>query len=78
MQVSVTRLRQDLPAYLRKAQSGSTVSITSHGKVIARLVPEEDATEAARERLAALRGKATFTDLESPISGLWDAQSGRL
>lgn len=78
MHVNVTQFRQQLPTYLRKARAGTAVSITSHGKVIARLVPEEDAAAAAHARLIALRGRAVIADIESPIGEKWHAQSGRL
>lgn len=78
MHVNVTQFRQQLPAYLRKARAGMAVSITSHGKVIARLVPQEDAAAAAEARLVAMRDKAMIVDVESPLGLKWDAQSGRL
>ena len=78
MQVNVTQFRQQLPAYLRKAQAGTPVNITSHGKIIARLMPQEDAAAAAEARLAALRGKAVIVDVESPLGVQWNAQSARL
>lgn len=78
MQVNVTQFRQQLPVYLRKARGGTSVDITSHGKVIARLMPQQDAAAAAEARLAAMRGKAVITDVESPLGAKWNAQSGRL
>ena len=78
MHVNVTQFRQQLPTYLRKARAGTAVSITSHGKVIARLVPEEDVAAAAHARLVALRAKAVIVDVESPLDGKWNAQSGRM
>lgn len=78
MNVNVTQFRQQLPAYLRKARAGAEVRITSHGKVIARLVPEADAAAAALERLAALRGKGVIADAESPIDEVWNAEASRL
>lgn len=78
MQVNVTQFRQQLPSYLRKARGGAEVRITSHGKVIARLVPEADASAAALARLAALRGKGVIVDAESPLDDIWNAEAGRL
>lgn len=78
MHVNVTQFRRQLPAFLQKARTGTPVSITSHGKVIARLVPEEDAAAAAKARLVAMRDKAVIVDVESPLDVKWNAQSGRL
>lgn len=78
MHVNVTQFRQQLPAYLRKVRAGASVSITSHGKVVARLMPQEDAATAAEARLVAMREKAAIVDAESPLGVKWNAQSGRL
>lgn len=78
MHVNVTQFRQQLPAFLRKARTGGSVDITLHGKVIARLVPQEDAAFAAEARLVAMREKAAIVDVESPLGVKWNAQSGRL
>jgi prevent-host-death family protein len=55
--VNVTEFRKHLPEYLKKIQQGEEIQITNRGKVIARVVPEVDEAEAARQRLLALRGK---------------------
>jgi prevent-host-death family protein len=35
--LSVTHLRQNLPAYLKRVQEGEQIQVTSHGQVIARI-----------------------------------------
>lgn len=72
--VSVTELRQNLPAYLARARKGEEIEVAVHGKVIARIVPEQNTAEAARERLKALRGKAWVGDVISPSGEIWDAE----
>jgi antitoxin (DNA-binding transcriptional repressor) of toxin-antitoxin stability system len=51
-QVPVTALRQNLPAWLGRAQKGEQLAITSRGKVIAELSPptnpHKTASDAAR------------------------------
>lgn len=47
--VSVTELRQHLPTWLKRVQTGEEVCITSRGRVIARLLPEEDPARRRRE-----------------------------
>jgi prevent-host-death family protein len=39
MQVNVTELRQHLPSYLKQVQNGKEIVVTSHGEMIARIVP---------------------------------------
>src|SRR5687767_3984014 len=56
--VNITELRQNLPAYVARVREGETLEVTVRGRVIARIVPEQDRAAAARERLKALRGKA--------------------
>lgn len=60
--VKVTELRQNLPAYLARVEKGETVEVTVRGRVIARIVPEEDRQSAARSgsrRCARPRASAT-------------------
>ncbi|MFO7630823.1 MAG: type II toxin-antitoxin system prevent-host-death family antitoxin [Prochlorococcaceae cyanobacterium] len=52
-QVSVSRLRQHLPAYLKRVQVGEAIQITSRGIVIA--------------RLEGLTGRVTLVDVVSPL-----------
>ena len=73
--VNVTDLRQHLPGYLKQVQKGELIQITSHGKVVARLVPEQDAVEEARKWLKEWRGSAQIGDLLSPIGDGWEAES---
>jgi prevent-host-death family protein len=76
--VKVTELRQNLPTYLARVEQGETLEVTVRGKVIARIVPEEDRQAAARRRLKALRGKARITgDIMAPSGEIWDAEHGR-
>ena len=58
--VSVSHLRQHLPAYLKRVQEGEAIEITSRGRVIARLEPEHDPAQEARRWLEDLKGRVTF------------------
>jgi len=52
--VNVTALRQNLPAYLAKAQRGERLRVTSRGRVIAEIGPATTGrgeAQSARERL---------------------------
>lgn len=78
-QVNITELRKHLPNYLKQVSLGEEIQITSHGKVIARLIPERDEAEAARQRLFALRGKGFVGDVVSPIENVqWTADDDNL
>ena len=72
--VNVTELRQNLPAYLARVRKGDEIQVAVHGKVIARIVPEKNASEAARQRLVALRKRARVGDVIAPSGDVWDAQ----
>ncbi len=76
-EVNVTELRQNLPEYLADVRKGKELKITVHGKVIARIVPEADAKDAARKRLAALRLNCKVGDVVSPTDETWTAERGR-
>jgi prevent-host-death family protein len=72
--VKVTDLRNALPAYLKAVQAGEELSIESRGKIIARIVPDRSAEDAARQRLQALRAKSRVGDVVSPVEERWDAE----
>ena len=72
--VNVTELRQNLPAYLAEVRKGGEIEVTVHGKVIARIVPEQDRQAAARKRLKELRKTAVIGDIISPSGETWDAE----
>jgi len=72
--VSVTELRQNLPSYLAKVRKGEEIEVAVHGKVIARIVPEQNTAEEARAWLISLRDKAWVGDVISPTGEIWDAE----
>ena len=75
--IKLTELRQNLPAYLKQVEQGRELRITSRGKVVARLVQAENAAEAARARLKALRKTACVGDVIAPTGERWRAERGR-
>lgn len=73
--VNITELRQHLPSYLSSVQKGEEICITSHGRIIARVVPPEDLRKVASKKLEDLRKKHFFIgDVISPIDETWDAE----
>lgn len=72
-QVNVTELRQHLPAYLSSVQKGNEICITSHGHIIARIVPPIDFQLLAAKKLEDLRKQSAIVDdVTSPIEEKWD------
>ena len=74
--VKVTELRQNLPAYLARVKRGEELEVMVHGKVVARIVPEQDRAEAARRRLAQMRrdGARIVGDIMKMPKENWDAE----
>ncbi len=77
-QVKITDLRAHLPDYLKKVRNGEEIQITSHGKPVARLVPELTDVEAAQKRLDALRGTMMVADVMEPLDSQWGADADNL
>ena len=77
-QVKITDLRAHLPDYLKKVSNGEEIQITSHGKPVARLVPELTQVEAAQKRLDALHGTMMIGDVMQPLDSQWNADADNL
>jgi len=74
--VKVSRLRQDLPAYLAKVARGERVRVTSRGKAIAEIVPAaagETEIEAARARL-----RGSVLRFDHPLEPVIEAAEWRM
>jgi len=50
------------------------ILVTSHGQVIARILPPIDTQSQAREQLKILRKKCKVSDVVSPIGEDWDVE----
>lgn len=62
MNVNVTELRQNLPAYLKRVRRGERIRVTAHGQVIAELVPPTATAEEADAARARLKGSVLRYD----------------
>ena len=71
IRVSVSDLRQNLPSFLKRVQAGEQLQITSRGQVIARMAPESDPAEEARQWLLDLRDRVSLGDV---VHGLADLE----
>ena len=71
--IGVSKLRENLPSYIKKVQQGQTITITSHGNRIAKLVPVKAEIETSRNALRKLRETAYIGDVVSPIDEQWES-----
>ena len=78
--VNMTELQQHLPDYLKQVQQGEEIVITLHGKIIARLVPDDRQSQkdGALKRLAQLRGTMIVNDLLEPLNETWTGDADHL
>ncbi|MBF0294048.1 MAG: type II toxin-antitoxin system prevent-host-death family antitoxin [Magnetococcales bacterium] len=67
MQIDTAEFQAHLPDYLRRVEEGEVIRLTSRGQVFARLAPEPNETDAARKRLAMLRGSVIVGDILAPL-----------
>jgi prevent-host-death family protein len=69
MDVGVRELRDNLSRHLAEVRSGSTITVTDHGKPIARIVPvgRPTALEALRAAGKVTPAKRPKADLPDPI-----------
>jgi prevent-host-death family protein len=73
--VAVSELRANLLKILKRIEQGSSISITSRGRVVAKLIPPEESIKIAEEKLARIRKTAKIHDVLSPVSENWKADS---
>jgi len=73
--IAVSELRANLMRILKNIEKGSSISITSRGRVVAKLVPPEESLKIAEDKLANIRKSAKIHDVVSPISTNWEADS---
>ena len=71
--IPVSELRANLMRVLTRIESGASITITSRGREMARLVPPENSMEEAREALKYLRKTAIMEDVLSPTGEEWEA-----
>lgn len=71
--VTISDLRANLLSYLQKAHNGEELNVTSHGKVLATILPPVDKREKAKKALSALSKTAVINDIVSPTGDDWKA-----
>lgn len=65
--VNVTELRNHLPKYLSDVKTKGEILITSHGQVIARILPPLNVQRDAQKKLHELRKICKVGDVISPL-----------
>jgi len=77
--VSVSDLRQHLPAFLKRVQAGEELQVTSRGRIIARIAPERDPADEARQWLLELRDRVSLGDVVQGIPDVeWSGDADHL
>lgn len=73
--IAVSDLRANLMKVLEEIKQGAQIQITSHGKIVAQLVPADAAQEDAKAALQQLSSGAFVGDVLSPLDETWNAAS---
>lgn len=73
--VNISELRANLLNYLKKASEGQEIRVTSHGEILATIVPPADKFKRARSKLSDLAKTAVIHDVVTPTAEQWDAIS---
>jgi prevent-host-death family protein len=73
--IGVSELRANLMKVLKKIEQGASLTVTSRGKPVAKLVPPDYSRREAKEKLHALGKTAEVHDIISPIDEPWDMES---
>jgi prevent-host-death family protein len=71
--ITITELRANLLKYLKIAQHGEQINVTSKGTLLATLTPPVAQQNFARDKLRKLAKTAIIHDVISPIEDSWDA-----
>jgi prevent-host-death family protein len=72
--VPITELRNHLQKYIASVTQGDEILVTSHGKVLARILPPVDPRQEAKKKLRALRLHCKVGDVVSPLEEGWEAE----
>jgi len=70
--VTISELRANLLKYLKIAQNGEQINVTSKGTSLATLTPPAIQRNEARAKLKELAKTAVINDIVSPTTESWD------
>lgn len=71
--VNISEFRSNLLKYLKKAQEGQEIIITSNGELLATIVPPVNKNKQAKSKLKQLAKHAVINDVINPIDDQWEA-----
>lgn len=71
--INISDFRANLLRYLQKAHNGEELAITSHGEILATILPPVDKRGKAKDALSALSKTAVIGDIVSPTNSDWKA-----
>lgn len=71
--INISDFRNHLAHYLKVAQMGESLSITSHGQLLAVIVPPNQHKQDAKIALQQIAQHSTINDVISPLNESWDA-----
>ena len=71
--VAVSNFREKIMKFLKEVENGSSIKITSRGKIVAQLVPPDFTSKKAKQKLIEIGRNAKMGDLVSPIDEEWSA-----
>ncbi len=69
--VAISELRANLMKFINEVKNGSSIKVTSRGKIVAKIVPPDISKKNAIKELKELRKTAILKDVVSPIDENW-------
>lgn len=69
--INISDFRANLLSYLQKAHDGEELTVSSHGEVLATILPPINKREKAKNILNTLSKTAVIGDIVSPIKSDW-------
>ncbi|HQV24079.1 MAG TPA: type II toxin-antitoxin system prevent-host-death family antitoxin [Agitococcus sp.] len=71
--VNISDFRSHLAHYLKAAQMGESLSVTSHGEVLAIIMPPNQAKQDAKAALQKMAQQCVVDDVTSSLNESWEA-----
>ena len=71
--INISDFRSHLAHYLKIAQRGESLSISSHGEVLAIISPPNQQKQQAKAALQTIAQHSVIDDILSPLNESWDA-----
>ena len=69
--VAVSNFRAKIMTFLKEVENGASITITSSGKIVAKLVPPDFTKKSAKQKLKEIGENAKIVDIISPIDETW-------